>query len=216
MKNWKFWEKSLLIRQKAHTEGKSLPKPDNIDSWWSLGKSKKSVEQKGKTQAKRFPYDLRCPKPRDQKIEKFLPQLISSGVCRTSGEKKLKTVSHSKAQKKWLGLVFKFSVLRKTKFAFEICFDKALPSKRKFNPQMKNLSPSKIGFFACLRFSAKRTTFFLKDLPNFSETFCGVILKWVMIILYFLKSLQTKVFWLWRAFAHLSKWLRTMVGRLYI
>ena len=88
MKNWKFWEKSLMIRQKAHTEGKSLPKPDNIDSWWSLGKSKKSVEQKGKTQAKRFPYDLRCPKPRDQKIEKFLPQLISSGVCRTSGEKK--------------------------------------------------------------------------------------------------------------------------------
>ena len=136
----------------------------------------------------------KTPESKDTEISS--QPVFPGGIVERAEKKKLKTVSRSKAHKKWLGLVFKFSVLRNTKFSFEICFDKTFPRKRKFNPQMKNLEPSKIGFFACLSFSARRTTFFLKDLPNFSETFVGVILKVVMIILYFLKSLQTNLFWL--------------------
>ena len=41
-------------------------------------KRKKSVNQKERGQRKRFSYDQMCLKPRDQKIQKFLPQLLFS------------------------------------------------------------------------------------------------------------------------------------------
>ena len=41
-------------------------------------KRKKSVNQKETGQRKRFSYDHMCLKPRDQKIQKFLPQLLFS------------------------------------------------------------------------------------------------------------------------------------------
>ena len=83
----KSFRKNLINRQKAHPEGKCLLKPDNNNSWWAIFEEKKSVKQKGKGPTKRFPYGLRSPKTRDQKLEKFLSHLISSGIVKRAGKK---------------------------------------------------------------------------------------------------------------------------------
>ena len=47
------------------------------------------MKQKGKDPLKRFSYGLRSPKPQDKKMQKFLPRLISGGIWKTRGEKKV-------------------------------------------------------------------------------------------------------------------------------
>ena len=51
-------------------------------------KRKKSVKQEEKAPTKRFSYCLRGQKPQDQKIQKFLPHLISVGGVSNKKRKK--------------------------------------------------------------------------------------------------------------------------------
>ena len=83
----KFWVKTLIYRQKAHTEGKCLAKHDNLHRWWTSWE-KKVFRKKGKGPTSKFSYGLKGPEHQDQELEKFLPQLTSTGFCKTSGKKR--------------------------------------------------------------------------------------------------------------------------------
>ena len=87
VKNEKFWEKTLMNRQKAHTEGKFLVRGDHINRWWTLWQRKKSVTLKANGPTKSFSYDLRTPKHKEKEIQKFLPHLISFGGEKSGREK---------------------------------------------------------------------------------------------------------------------------------
>lgn len=69
-----FLKISLINRQKAHPQGKSLLKQENIDREWTIWE-------------KRFSYNLGSPQPLDKKIEKFLARLISGRVPKRGEEK---------------------------------------------------------------------------------------------------------------------------------
>ena len=54
MKMSKFWGKTLIYRQKAHTGGKCLTKHDNLHRLWTFWEKKNLSERKRKVQSKNF------------------------------------------------------------------------------------------------------------------------------------------------------------------
>ena len=152
MKNWNFWEKSLINRQKAHPEGKCFLKSDNINWGWPLGNRKKIVRQKGKGPAKSFSYGPRSPKPRDQKLEKFLPHLISRGDCKTSGEKRRwKRFRALRSKRSGWGLRLNLGGLKRLWFILQIDFDE-LCTKQTLKPTNENHGTFENGGFPLPKF----------------------------------------------------------------
>ena len=152
MKNSKFWEKNWMNRQKVHTEGKSLPKSNIIDWSWSLEKRRKSVRHKGKEPTKRFSYELTTPKPRDQEIQKFLPNLISTGDCTTSGEKRTwKRFWALRYNLSCWGLRLNLGGSKRFWLVLEICFYE-LCTKQKRKPTSENYGRFESGSFHLPKF----------------------------------------------------------------
>ena len=120
-------------------------------------KRKKSVKQEEKAPTKRFSYCLRGQKPQDQKIQKFLPHLISvGGVSNKKRKKKLLQFCCSEVKGKWLGLVFRCCLKRKREFVFEIWLDKVSTRQNRINPPKPTneiFSKSSSDFMACLKVS---------------------------------------------------------------
>ena len=150
------------------------------------------------------------PKPLDQEIQKFLPQVILGGCVKRAKKKMLKGFIFALRERRssW-GLCLKFAwckqqgLLLKSPSRSSFWDKSAEPTNEKFGT-LKN----QVNFwFFVLKFTCTFFSLRIWDLPNFRKYFVGMVSKSMLIILCLFKSLQTNTFGLQRSFDFLSKWL---------
>ena len=112
----------------------------------------KSVRHKGKDPTTRFSYELTTPKPRDQEIQKFLPNLISTADCKTSGEKRTwKRFWALRYNLSCWGLRLNLGGSKRFWLVLEICFYE-LCTKQKRKPTSENYGRFESGSFHLAKF----------------------------------------------------------------
>ena len=155
-KIFKVHEKLKILRKKFDQQTKGTPWRKMFPQTWQYQLRMTSWKQKKirETERKRSNEKLFiwCPKPLDQKLEKFLPHLISRGDCKTSGEKRRwKRFRALRSKRSGWGLRLNLGGLKRLWFILESHFDE-LCTKQNLKHTNENLDTFENGGFPLPKF----------------------------------------------------------------
>ena len=179
-------------------------------------KKKKCLTERKRTNKKVFiwPQGSKTPCLKDRERNFWAHFQVNSET--SAKKRRSSTFFCSEAQRKWLRLVFEAVLAEKTRFAFEIYFEKVFTRQRKINPQMKIWHLQWATFSLAQVLVENEAPFSQGFYPSSANIFlvcfsCG---DWLFCT--FWDLWKPTSLGLWRTFSHLSHRLRSGSQWLYI